>query len=641
MEIFRNLSGNIFFKMILGLVALSFVFFGVSGFILGNPNSWVVKVGGDSVGLSSFNNALRADRDIVLSTTKSPEALKYVESEKFKKDVMGRMVNKLMVEKLKDDFGVAASRSIIFKAIAKDPSFRNDSGKFDRAKFQRFLANNGFNEERYVNEISNEVSSVMILQSMSLVAPTNNNNVIAREKFKQEKRLADVITVSEASINTKKIKASKAEIEEFFAQNKHQYLVPEMREVLYLHFSKKNFAQDFKISDQDVFAEYENNKDTMKEPEGRNFYQLVFDTKEEAESFAASLNKKIAGDKSKIKATFARLAKDLKKKDLKAISVDNIYQRGMIEGLAKPTFDLKLNELSTPLESPIGFHLFVLTKITKSQTIPFSEVKKQIREKMTRGREERVLQDKMSEIDEMLLTSNSLSEVTKKFKIKANKPVVISGSGDDSKGKKIEKLAKFQDFTVNAFALKQGQISKIFYSKNTDGFYVLKLNKIIPKRERKLSEVKSKVEKNLLQKKTAKAIKKLADTISAEVATNPSIIAKIAAKHRVAFKKNSEFARNVYFDFQGRKVPFQSEFLKKLFSLELNQPTDTILNGEDEFLVAVLRKIKQGKVSGEELQQAQEQAAKSLSDEIMSDYNSYLLRLYPVEVNQKFFAPQQ
>ena len=69
MELFRRLTGNLFFKIILGLVALSFVFFGVSGFILGNPNSWVAKIGNSQISLKKFNKALKSDRELVLATT--------------------------------------------------------------------------------------------------------------------------------------------------------------------------------------------------------------------------------------------------------------------------------------------------------------------------------------------------------------------------------------------------------------------------------------------------------------------------------------------------------------------------------------------------------------------------------------------
>ena len=71
MEIFRKLANNFSFKIILGFVALSFVMFGISGFILGNPNSWVAKVGGKTISLNNFNRALNSDKKIISASTNS------------------------------------------------------------------------------------------------------------------------------------------------------------------------------------------------------------------------------------------------------------------------------------------------------------------------------------------------------------------------------------------------------------------------------------------------------------------------------------------------------------------------------------------------------------------------------------------
>jgi peptidyl-prolyl cis-trans isomerase D len=640
MQLFRKLAGNIFFKIILGIVALSFVLFGVSGFILGNPSSWVAKVGSKTITQSAFNNALRADREIILSATKSEEALQYLETEKFKSDVLGRLVNKIMVDNLKEDFGVAASQKIIFEAIAKDPSFRNDSGKFDREKFKTFLAKNGFNEERYINEIANEVASVMVLQTIAMGIPLNYQTIIEVENFKQEKRVADVITISDKDAASAP-KASKEEIAEFYAQNKQHYSTPEMRQVSYLHFSRENFVKDFKISDQEVFAEYEKNKSQMMDPESRNFYHLLFEKEAEAKTFSDAVTKAAGSDKTKLKAEFARLAKEMKKKDLKTLTMNNLFKKDMVGNLAEPTFNLPLNQVSAPIESPLGFHVFLVTDIKESTPIPFSEVKASIRENLTRGREEKILQEKISGIDEVLLTSSSLNEVAKKFNFKTNPVVTVSVSGQNENGAPVKESTAFEGFVENSFALKEGQVSKIFYAKNSSGFYVLKLEKIIPARERKLAEIEGQLTKDLLKEKSLRSVKELAKKIAKEVQENPGQVAQIAAKYKVKLDKNREFPRSFYISLQGRNVPYQSKFLEELFNLDVNQATDAITQNEKEFAVAVLKEIKHKKADLAQMQQAQNQAIEDLRMEIMSEYNSYLLKLYPVKVNDKIFAKKE
>lgn len=637
MQLFRRLAGNIFFKIILFIVALSFVLFGVSGFILGSPNLWIAKVGGTTISASAFNNALKADREIVLASNKSAEANAYVESESFKSDVLGRLVNKIMVEKLSDDFGISASKKIILSAVAKDANFKNKDGKFDHQKFESFLAHNGFNEERYVNEISSQVTSVMILQSIALVAPVNNFEIIQNESFKNEKRVADVIVISEKSLNGED-KPNKDEIAKFYAENKQGYNVPEMRKVSYIQFSKKDFTKDFALTDKELRAEYEKNKDQMMQPESRDFYQVLFDKEEAAKKFAAEVKK---ADKSKAKEVFAKLAKSQKNKDLKAITLSKTTQKDLLPQLAEGAFKLEKNEVSAPIESPLGFHVFLVLDIKKSQPLSFEQAKASIQNGLMKEREEKVLQEKISAIDDLLLTSNSLNEVAKKFNLKVSTTESFDAQGVDAAGKVIPQNVAMESFASNAFALKENQTSKVFYAKNTSGFYALKADKVIPSHERKLAEVEDKIIADLQKVKKSKALREVANKAAAEIAKNPNDAEKIAKKYNAKFEKNREFARFMTVTIQGRSMSYQTKFLEELFTLQKGGVTTAQSSESDKsFNIAIMRDVKKSLSDSVDAQKKQ-QATEDLRNEIMSEYNSYLLKRFPVKINEKYFAKRE
>lgn len=636
MELFRKLAGNIFFKIILAFVALTFVLFGVSGFILGSPNSWVVKVGSTTIGYSAFNKAMQSDREIIMASAKSEEVLQYLDSEQFKSDVLGRLVNKVMIEKLHDDFGVSASRKLILEAVAKDPSFKNQNGKFDRELFKKFLAKNGLNEEKYVSEIGNDITATMIIQTIAMVAPVNYASIIEMENFKQEKRLADVATISIKNVGNI-AQPNNEEITKFFAENKQRYALPELRKVSYLYFSKKDIVQNSQISDAELTAEYEKNKDQLKRPESRNFYHILFDNADAAKNFLAKLDDAAKADKSKLKEQFAKLAKEVQNKDLKAITLNKITNRDLIPELSEPTFKLALNEHSDVLQSPLGFHVFLLTEIKAPELIPFSEAKASIKQQMLQGREEKVLQKKVAEIDDAILTSNSLSEVAKKFNLKTGTAVKIDQAGQNEKGIALDEIKNFSNFSANAFALKKDQASKIFYSKNFDGFYAVKLEGIEAAHERELAEVKSQVIEDLMKSKKNEALHSLAKKVGDEIKKNPSQAAQIAAKYQVKFEKNREFPRIYYINFQGRQMPYQNKFLDELFGLKVGQATAVLPGQTQEFMVGVLREIKKSSATSAQLESATKQAAEGFKTEILQAFNAFILKEHPVKVNEKMF----
>jgi len=639
MQLFRKLAGNIFFKIILAFVALTFVLFGVSGFILGNPNSWVLKIGGTSIGHNAFNKAMQNDRSMILNSTKNSEdAMKYVESDQFKSDVLGRMVNKAMIEKLHKDMGTQASKQLILEGIAKDQNFRKD-GKFDHETFKKFLTQNGLNEERYVNEIANEITATMVIQTIALAAPMNDKFIMENDHFKQEKRLADVVTISLKNVGNVAA-PSEQEIHKFFAENKQQYALPEMRKVSYIHFSRKDFAKEMQISEAEIAAEYEQNKAQFAKPESRSFYHVLFEDEKAAKSFLEKINNIAKADKSKLKPEFIQLAKEVQNKDLKAITINNIFAKDLIPELSQPLFKLNVDENSDVLKSPLGFHIFLLTDVKKSQPMSLAEVKGSIKKQLLEGREEKVVQAKISAIDDALLTTNSLTEVAKKFNLATpTNPVKIDHSGQNDKGAQVTEIAGLEGFSANSFALAKGQVSKIFYAKNSEGYYAIKVEDVELARERELSEVKAQVIANIAEQNKINALQKLVQTISAELKTNPQNAAQIAAKYKVKFEKNREFPRIFYINLQGRKMPYQNKFLDELFSLKIGEATSAIPAGAQEFAVGILREIKsQGKIDSNQFAQAKQEAAEAFKTEILQEFNKSLLAKYPVQVNEKLLG---
>lgn len=632
MEIFRKLANNFFFKIILGFVALSFVMFGISGFILGNPNSWVAKVGGKTISLNNFNRALNSDKKIISASTNSQEATQYLESQQFKSDVLSRLVNAMMIENLQQDFKVFANKKAIYKSIARDVNFKDENGKFSQVKFENFLRNNGLNEERYISEIENEIISTMILQTLATNVIINYQEVIMRENFRNEKRFVNLVTINKKSV--KNVSANQQELKEFFAENKFQYKTKELRKVNYLLFSKENFSKDLKITDEKIYQYYQENKDDFTGEEKRNFYHIIFKEEQEAQDFS---NKIKAKNKQERKAEFLKLAQ----KDLKKISMNSVNKRDLFATIANDAFALELNEVSAPIQSPLGFHIFLVNEIKAAKLLPFSEVKSAIKTKITNGFEDKIMQEKITKIDEEILATNSLEKVAQKFNLGKVKSITIDENSHDINDNQIKELEDFIGFNNSAFSMKEGQISKIFYAKNSKGFYILQLEKIYPSRQLELAEINTKVKEDLIKEKSLKTLKNLANKVSEEVTNNPENIEKIAQKFGLTFEKMREISRISYLNLQGRKIPFQSALSKAVFDLKINEASKLITQNEDEYTIAVLKEIKKNNANTNQISEAQNSAVTEFRNEIMNNYNDYLLKKYPVKVNEKIFAPQK
>ncbi len=628
----KKLAHNLFFKLFIGLLVLSFAFFGVSNFVLNSSETWVAKVGGRSISYSKLTKAMQADREAILrSNPGNPQAMEYIESPKFKSDVLGRLVNNVIIEKLRDSFGVEASKEIILKGIAADSQFIRD-GKFDRAIFKNFLAQNGFDEAKYAKAIQDEIVGAMIVSSISFASPVDKKIVKKVVALKEEKRIADVIVISDKDVGSVAAPNAK-ELEEFFAKNKQKFVAPEMRKISYATISQQDLTRSITIGEQEIAAEYEKNKANYQKAEKRNFYHLLFSDENKATEFLAALDKSIVADKSK---AFIEVAKKVANKNLKEITLQNIGEKDLLPDISVGAFKLAKNQVSSVLKSPLGFHVFFAKDIKSGAITPLAEVKNTIKQNLLRTKNEDFVQKKVSEIEDSLLASNSLSETAKKFNLTTHDSIKIDQNGHDTKGVTIASIKELSDFTKSAFALKEKQVSKLYYSELSGIFYALKIEEIDQAHEKKLNEVKSEIITAFTKEKRVEKLHELTSKISAEIAKNPSNALQIASSHHLKVEKNKFFGRFLYLEYQGKKIPYSSKFLEELFGTKVGQITRASAITTSEFNIGILREIKKSPITENQLAIGRAELEKDYRSEFMQEFNKFLQKKYPIKVNDKF-----
>lgn len=653
MQLFRRLANNIFFKIVLGFVLLSFVLFGISGFLLSNPSSWIAKIGDKTISTNEFEKTLRSQKESIISRNQGEEVLKYVESEKFKSDVLNRMVNLSMMEILQKDTGVIPDETLILKSIAQNESFKTD-GKFNRELFKNFLNKNGLNEEKYVNMIQNELAASIVLTTLSMSSPVNVKSVAAIENLVKERRVADVIIIS-----AKDVKSFQAptieEAKKHFEENKSKYFFPEERQISYVVFGKKDFHENVNIGEEEISSFYEQNKDSFKSPEKRSFYNVIFTDEKVATDFIKILDKEMSG-KASISEVFEDLVKTKKiSSDVKYSKIENVVKEKFFQEFSGEAFALKENSRTNILKSPFGFHVFLLAKIAPSSYSSLTSVKEEIKSQILLSKKEKIVDSKISQINDLSLTEKSLSDLAKKSGIKsAIQSIKISQENREE----VAKTNKLEEFVEHAFEIKNNQISKVFYSKNSDSYYVLKVEKINEKREKTFDETKQNILSQLAEKNKSESFKKLSQSVADEVKAKPQDIQNIAAKHHLKFEKNREFQRMMETEFGGKKVMYKTNFLDNLFSLKTIGEATSLQSGpvssvgedfniyktpamEKTNVVAVLRGIKKFQSSAVQIAQAKAREEENFRNEIMQEYNVFLSKKHAVEINKKYFQSEK
>ena len=246
------------------------------------------------------------------------------------------------------------------------------------------------------------------------------------------------------------------------------------------------------------------------------------------------------------------------------------------------------------------------------------------------------MQKKISEIEDSLLASNSLSETAKKFGLKTYDSIKIDQNGRDSKGAAIASIKELGDFTKSAFILKEKQVSKLYYSELSGIFYALKIDEIDQAHEKKLDEVKSEITAAFVKEKRLEKLREITSKISAEINKNPSNALQIASSHHLKVEKNKFFGRFLYLEYQGKKIPYSSKFLEELFGAKVGQITNASAMSATEFNIGILREIKKSSITENQLAIGKAELEKDYRSEFMQEFNKFLQKKYPIKVNDKF-----
>ena len=215
MDRLREGASSIAVKIILGIIILSFVFAGVGSYIVGGGNNSAAKVGNTEIGRGEFEQAYQNERnrmqaqlgDYFSNLLADPS---YVAT--FRKSVLDRMVNDLLLEQHAQSLGLRVSDQQVRNMIVDMPQFQVE-GKFDQEVYQATLRRAGFSPDSFAEYlrrdlVRNQLLSAIQGSDFSLEGEVEaDDSLQARETTKQQvcDNLVDTMMLDDNTLCSEKI----------------------------------------------------------------------------------------------------------------------------------------------------------------------------------------------------------------------------------------------------------------------------------------------------------------------------------------------------------------------------------------------------------------------------------------------------
>ena len=231
LEYLRNASEKPIAKVLITILAFSFIGWGVAEWIFGNVmgDTTLVRVGSDKISVQEYN----MERSRELATMDKEEMRNvYVDpvaAAKFQNDIISKLTTQHMVENRGKKMGFIVSDHRIAREIREYPEFQ-ENGQFSTIKFDTTLRNSGYSETAFAETLRSSVLRSMVLGAMSVPVKVPNFATNAMYNARYAERAVDYATVKFDDFKVEK--PTDEDLRNFYAT--HPQTVAETRTASYV-----------------------------------------------------------------------------------------------------------------------------------------------------------------------------------------------------------------------------------------------------------------------------------------------------------------------------------------------------------------------------------------------------------------------
>lgn len=354
----RKGSNSLVVRIILILIALSFVGAGATSFLSGNSQGnlvWFKEA--EAISVEEFQLAKAKEVEAIQRQNGISLTDEQIAELEIDNNVIRRLINDAMIKYLAKTYDFDISEAKIISYVKRTPYFKNESGEFDLSLFKAAFNNSPRKESEYLTSIKDQIiysSMASIFMDSFTPASALKDNIV---RYMAETRAVNIISI-DLDYKPKEYKAAEItseQLNKFYENNKELFVVPELRSFDYIVADANYLKKKLHISDVELEKYFNDNRDdfsTENFTKAKKQVRELF-VQEKMEELASELAKNFEEDVSS-GLNIAEIAKkyDINVQSQKEISLDDMHSSEKPEyiELADSVFELMDGELSYPIE---------------------------------------------------------------------------------------------------------------------------------------------------------------------------------------------------------------------------------------------------------------------------------------------------
>lgn len=501
----RTIVTQILLFLLMGLLIISFAFWGIGDVFRGFGAQTVAKVGSTEIRIDEYRRAFNDRLQDIGRQINRPFTPDQARAMGIDRQVLGELVAEAALNEKTKKMGLAVTDGIVRDRVMQFAGFKGPDGNFDPVRYQMLLRNNNFTEASFLAAEKRLAIRQQLLSAVAgdLLPPKALADAFWR--LQSETRAIEYVRLTPEQAGAIPA-ASEDELKKYFEANKAAFRAPEYRTLRVLHLTPQSLIKDITIGDDVVKQTYEQIKARITTPERRQIDQVTFASQDAA---------KAAADRIAKGETLDAVAKDLK---LGVVSLGTLAKSEIVDApVAEAAFTLAAGATSQPLAGRFGPVIIRVVKIEPERTPPFEEVSKALREDLQMRQAAQRVQALHDKIEDERGAGLTIEEIGKKMNLPVIAVEAVDRSGTKPDGTKVADLPNAETLLTAAFQAQKNvetDAIELRESRSTIWFEVVDIK---PSRERTFEEAKGSVEARWKDEQTGKKLAELAADIQKKI----------------------------------------------------------------------------------------------------------------------------